>query len=127
MQKGHHLQFECLSCKTPVRFSVFELDHHSLIDCQGCTKQYALNDPILVRQLKKFEALCRQICDSEEILSNACIGIDVGDRQVKVPYKLLLTRLSSTLDLNVNGQQISIAFRMEPIQDASLLLQKSNL
>lgn len=117
MQKGHSLQFKCLSCGTPVTFSVFDLDSQATICCCSCEKKYAFTDPTLVRQLKKFEALCRQIQDSEEILGAASVGVDVGEHHVKVPYKLLLTRLSSSLDLNMAGQKVSIFFRIEPVRD----------
>lgn len=118
MQKGHTLQFHCLSCKNPVTFSIFELNGTTPICCHGCEKKYAFTDPALVRQLKKFESLCRQIQESEEILGHANVGVDVGDHHIKVPYKLLLTRLSSSLDLNIGGQKVSIFFRIEPIKDA---------
>jgi hypothetical protein len=117
MQKGHTLQFKCLSCSSPITFSVFELDAQTPICCHECEKKYAFTDATLVRQLKKFEALCRQIQDSEEILGAASVGVDVGEHHVKVPYKLLLTRLSSSLDLNMAGQKISIFFRIEPVRD----------
>src|SRR5690242_15916590 len=106
MQKGHHLQFDCQGCKKPIRFSVFQLESATPIMCEQCQKAYQFSDPTLIRQIKKFEALCRQICDSEEILSNTAVGIDVGDRHVKVPFKLLLTRLSSRLDLRIGDQPI---------------------
>lgn len=118
MQKGHTLQFKCLSCESPVTFSVFDLDSQaSHVNCHSCEKKYAFTDAALIRQLKKFEALCRQIQDSEEILGLASVGVDVGDHHVKVPYKLLLTRLSSSLDLNMGGQTVSIFFRIEPARD----------
>ncbi len=118
MQKGHNLQFDCQGCKKPVRFSVFELEQNlKPILCPHCQKAYAFSDATLIRQIKKFEALCRQICDSEEILSNTAVGIDVGDRHVKIPYKLLLTRLSSRLDLVIGNQPVSIIFRIEPAKD----------
>jgi len=120
MQKGHTLQFKCLSCQTPVMFSIFDLDNQANICCQQCEKKYAFADPVLVRQLKKFEALCHQIQDSEEILGSASVGVDVGEHHVKVPYKLLLTRLSSSLDLNIGGQKVSIFFRIEPARETPL-------
>jgi hypothetical protein len=117
MQKGHSLQFKCLSCTSPVAFSIFELDNQENICCPSCQKKYAFSDPNLIRQLKKFEALCRQIQDSEEILGAASVGVDVGEHHVKVPYKLLLTRLSSSLDLSMSGQKVSIFFRIEPTRE----------
>lgn len=118
MQKGHNLQFDCQGCKKLIHFSVFELEQtEKPIQCPHCAKIYAFSDQTLIRQIKKFEALCRQICDSEEILSNTAVGIDVGDRHVKVPFKILLTRLSSCLDLMIGKQPVVIKFRIEPVKD----------
>lgn len=118
MQKGHYLQFDCQECHQPVRFSVFELERrHDLLICPHCGQKYHLEDENLKRQLRKFEMLCRQIVDSEEILANTAVGIDVGDRHVKIPYKLLLTRLNSTLDLYIGSKPVTIEFRFEPLQD----------
>lgn len=118
MQKGHRLQILCKACKEPIQFSVFELEKGShQIQCKSCDKTYLFDDEVLVRQIKKFDTLCRTIRDSEEILSNTSVGIDVSDKHVKVPYKILLTRLSSSLDLIVGDQPLSIVFRIEPTKD----------
>lgn len=118
MQKKSILQFNCQGCHHPIKFSVFDLDdENALCCCSQCNKKYVFNDEVLKRQLKKFEALCRQIADSEEILANTAVGIDVGEHHVKVPYKLLLTRLNSTLDLLIGDQPLSISFRLEPLRD----------
>lgn len=118
MQKGHRLQFTCKGCKQHIQFSIFDLEKsdHSL-HCFHCQKSYLFSDETLIRQLKKFETLCRTISDSEEILSHTSVGVDVGDRHVKIPYKLLLTRLSSCLDLMIDGEPVSIIFRIEPSKD----------
>lgn len=118
-QQGHHLQFDCQSCKEVIPFSLFELEkkksHH--LECPKCKKKYIFSDENLLRQIKKFEALCCQIRDSEEILSNTAVGIDVGDRHIKMPFKLLLTRLNSSLDLMIGNAPLSIVFRIEPLKD----------
>lgn len=115
--KGHHLEFKCLSCNTPVAFSIFDLEASKPIPCTGCEKKYSFSDPTLVRQIKKFDALCRQIKESEEILGMSNVGVDVGEHHIKVPYKLLLTRLSTSLDLKLGDKSLSILFRMEPAKD----------
>src|ERR1700722_3814205 len=111
MQKGHFLQFCCQSCQNPIQFSVFDLEKSEGIQCSECGFLYDFNDEVLRRQLRKFENLCRQIQLSEEILSNTSVGIYLGDREVKIPYKLLLTRLNSTLDLMVGDRPLTIIFR----------------
>lgn len=122
MQKNRHqeirdLEFECQKCKAPIQFSVFALDQNPKLECNECQASYHLDDETLLRQLKKFDALCRQIHDSQEILSMASIGVDVGKTQVKIPFKLLLTRLSSCLDLTIGGKPCLISFRFEPLND----------
>lgn len=117
MQKGHTLQFSCQSCQHPIQFSVFDLERSGEIKCQGCEILYDFTDESLQRQLRKFENLCRQIQLSEEILSHASIGIFIADREIKIPYKLLLTRLNSTLDLLLGDRPLTISFRIEPVAD----------
>jgi hypothetical protein len=116
MQKGHNLEFSCQGCNQSVSFGLFDLDKQPLVECPSCHKRYSFDDT-LRRQLRKFEALCRQIQESEEILSNTAVGITIGEHNVKVPYKLLLTRLSSALELKMDGQALSINFRFEPVVD----------
>lgn len=127
MQKGHNLQFDCISCKQPVEFSIFDLENSKEpINCTQCKKQYVLDDDNLKRQLRKFEALCRQIVDSEEILGNTSVGIDIAEHHVKIPYKLLLTRLNSSIDLMIGDQPISIVFRLEPVLDIPEITNETN-
>ena len=124
MQKGHFLQFCCQSCQNPIQFSVFDLERREGISCKECGLLYDFSDEGLKRQLQKFENLCRQIQLSEEILSNTSVGIFIGDREVKIPYKLLLTRLNSTLDLMVGDRPLTITFRIEPVLDTPNLISQ---
>ena len=52
-------------------------------------------------------------------------GVMLGEHHVKVPYKLLLTRLSSSLDLTMAEQKVSIFFRIEPVRDMPEVTQKT--
>ncbi len=122
MKKGHFLQFCCQSCQNPIQFSVFELEKKQEgISCSHCGLIYDFSDEKLRSQLRKFENLCRQIQISEDILSNTSIGIYLGDREIKIPYRLLLTRLNSTLNLKVGDQLLTITFRIEPVIDTPAL------
>lgn len=117
MPKGHLLEFDCHDCKQPIRFSLFEIEQEPHLTCSHCSKKYLFEDENLKRQLQQFEALCRQIQASSEILGHTSIGVDVGDHHVKIPFKLLLTRLSSRLDLSIGDTQETLAFRFEPLKD----------
>ena len=118
MQKGHFLHFDCLRCQKSVNFSIFDLERsQGTLKCNDCSEVYSFQDETLLRQLKKFESLCRQISECEEILSDISVGIDIDGRTVRVPYKILLARLSSTLDLTIGDKPITIDFRLEPLED----------
>jgi hypothetical protein len=118
MQKGHFLQFACQTCQHPVTFSVFGLSSHGgQILCSHCNLIYDFSDTLLQDQLKQFEDLCHQIHLSESILAQTNIGVHVGDKEVKIPFKLLLTRFNTTLNLKIGQQPLSIIFRIEPLRD----------
>jgi hypothetical protein len=125
MQNGHKLQFHCQECDTPILFSVLDREHFSkIVPCEECGRKYAFDDETLLRHLTQFEALCHQIYASGEILGNSAIAIDVGNHHVKVPFNILLTRLSSVLELNVNGKKSVIFFRVEPLKDVPEVLSQ---
>jgi hypothetical protein len=118
MQKGHLLQFDCQGCDQPVHFCLFEVEaSDSAIVCPNCQKKYVLSDKTLKRQLAKFQALCWQIAESEEILGDTTVAVKVGEQEVMVPFKILLTRLTSHLNLKMGAEKRSIVFRMEPLRD----------
>jgi hypothetical protein len=118
MQRGHILHFNCQQCNESINFSIFNLEQQSNgVACSQCAQSYSFDDENLKRQLIKFEKLCRQIIESQEILGDMNVGIDVEGKKVKVPYKILLARLGATLDLNIGATPLSIEFRMDPLED----------
>ena len=84
--------------------------------CPKCGKQFGIESESIARQILLFSDLCKQIKAAEEILSNASIAVAVGNKEVKVPFKLLLTRLKSTLDLEIDGQKLCVSKRAEPLK-----------
>jgi NAD-dependent SIR2 family protein deacetylase len=126
MRVGHKLEFTCQKCNNPVLFSVLDSEHFDgLILCPQCGKKYAFGNETMVRHLRLFEALCRQIHASQEILGRTSIAINVGPHHVEVPYRLLLTRFSSIMELMIGDQKVNIAFRVEPLRDVRDLQEAS--
>ncbi len=115
MQRAPHLEFSCLECQAPVAFCLFEIED-APIQCPHCSKPYRFASEIL-QKLRKFEALCRTIHDCEEILGDTSVAIDVGSCHVKVPFRLLLTRLGSVMTLKLGEKTLEICFRTEPLAD----------
>jgi|SaaInlStandDraft_3_1057020.scaffolds.fasta_scaffold205483_1 hypothetical protein len=118
MQQGHQLCFSCIQCSHDVIFSVLnDYTASDVITCTHCDKEYVF-DTTIASQLEKFEALCRQIHLSQDILGDASIAVSVDNREVKIPYKILLTRLNSVMTLSIgSNEDIAIRFRVEPIDE----------
>src|ERR1700733_7467388 len=115
IQVGHKLQFHCQECDAPILFSVLNREHFSkIVPCCMCGCKYAFDDETLLRHLTQFEALFNQIHASEEILGSTAIAIDVGNHHVKVPFNILLTRLSSVIELHINGATTVIFLEVGP-------------
>lgn len=124
MKKPSSLHFNCTECQNPVLFSVTDdFSPTKILTCEKCAKEYSLSEQIL-SQLRKFEALCKQIQESKEIFGQSAIAVDVGPHQVKIPFQLLLTRLSSVLELDIGGEKTNISFRVDTL--AGFSLEKSS-
>lgn len=118
MHRTHQLEFACRGCLSPVTFSLLDLDSlQQAVRCTHCHAEYHLEDPTLQRQLQLFVALCEQVRASKEILANTAVGIDIAGHSVSIPYNLLLTRFTSTLDLVIGDEKVSIRCRVEPLLD----------
>ena len=117
MVAAFSINVHCTHCS-----SLVSIPHHPtkklpwVAKCPGCGKQFGIESPTIARQVKLFIDLCQQIKASEEILANAAIAVTVGSTEVKIPFRLLLTRLKTSLDLDVEGKKISVSSRIEPLK-----------
>jgi len=118
MQKGHSLSFPCTHCGEDVAFNIRSLQDNALhIECKGCKKPYLFEEGPLLTQIRKFLNLVDVLRNSEDILSMTSVAIRVGDKEVQIPYKLLLTRLTSHLEIEMDGKKVHLLFRSEPAKD----------
>jgi len=128
VQLGSVLEFHCVAegCRHAIRFSILDVSSDHRLSCSACGQRYFFN-PELVRALSKFDKLCRAIHESEEILSDTSVAVNVSSHEVKIPFRLLLTRLNTSLTLRimqeVEGKNverpIEIMFRLQPLTDIS--------
>ncbi len=118
MQVGNNLEFRCIKdgCGELVKFSVFDIAKNHSIRCAACGKEYTFGEE-LTRKLDKFEKLCRAVNEAKDILSDTNVGINVYSHEVRIPFRLLLTRLNTQLNLTVGGRDIQIRFRVSPSKD----------
>ena len=118
LQVGETLEFNCIKngCNQAIRFSIFDISKENfIIKCSNCENEYKFNSD-LIDKIIKFEKLCQAVMDAEDILGSTNVAIDVGGHNVKVPFRLLMTRLNTQLDLNINDKQIQIKFRLMPLE-----------
>jgi len=111
---AHHIEFECISCGNMIVFSILSMGDDSGLICSKCGKQYKFNKELLDK-IRRFEKLLIAVHDVKDMLEYANIAIAIKDEEVKVPYRLLLTRLNTLLRLSVNGKALTFRFRVDPI------------
>ena len=126
MQLGSVLEFHCVAegCRHAIKFSILDVTTDHRLSCSACGQRYYFN-PELVGALATFDKLCRAIHESEEILSDTNVAVNVAGHEVKIPFRLLLTRLNTSLTLRItqelNGKDverpIDIQFRLQPLTD----------
>jgi hypothetical protein len=118
---GNNIEFECIQngCKKSIQFSLVQAQKDHKILCEGCKNEYRL-DQDLVQRLKSFEVLVGAVKNAREILSTTSVGVTVGDKTVKVPYRLLLTRMTTMLDLKIGDQTLTFRFRVEPLKEEEI-------
>ena len=126
VQLGSVLEFHCVAegCSHAMRFSILDVKGDQRLTCAACGQKYFFNSE-LVSALAKFDSLCRAIHESEGILSDTNVAVNVGGHEIKIPFRLLLTRLNTSLTIRipqeVNGKTvehpIDIQFRLQPLTD----------
>lgn len=125
-QHPHLFSLSCSECNHSIEIPVRALSKLPLIvTCNHCEKQYGFHDSTLITQMKQFISLCKEIKASEDILSKTSIAVHTGAQEVKIPFKLLLTRLRSTFDLQVGDKKITLSYRTEPKKIAEALEQET--
>ncbi len=118
------LELAC-ECGQDVPFSLADIsENKTIVACPSCGKKYGFQEGPLTKKIKLFTDLCKTIRESEEILGDTNVAVDVGPHQAKVPFKLLLTRLRSTLDLKIGDRTLVISYRTEPSLVAKALETK---
>lgn len=111
---ANHIELTCIACARPVSFSLMDITSGSELKCKECGKKYVFNEE-LIEKISRFEKLLAAVYDARDLLGNANVGISFNEQEVKVPYRLLLTRLNTMLTLNVGDKEMAFRFRIEPL------------
>ena len=118
MRNYKQIEFKCLgeNCGKPVIFKLQEMAEKAVVRCPRCSKEYNFNGNF-VDKLKKFDRLISAIKDARDILGDTNVAVNFKNQEVRVPYRLLLTRMNTLLTISVGNQKIEFRFRVEPLSD----------
>ena len=114
----NNIEFTCINenCDEFLCLSLKDIENGSSVSCSGCGKSYTFNEEFICK-MKKFEKLVLAVREAEDILGNTNVAINIKGHQIKVPYRLLLTRLNTLITLNMGNKEISFRFRIEPLNE----------
>jgi len=113
------IDFDCIEddCEKNIQFDLLKLkDDNGKITCQNCHRIYEFEKAFL-KKLEKLRVLILAVQDAEDILGDCNVAIVTPSGEVKVPYRLMLTRLNTLISLSLNGKRRDFNFRVEPLND----------
>ena len=115
------IEFDCIetNCNSSIQFNLLQLkDQNGKIKCKNCHKLYQFDKEFLAK-LDKLRTLILAVRDAEDILGDCNISVVSPAGEVKLPYRLLLTRLNTLISLNCEGKKLEFNLRLEPLTDTA--------
>lgn len=115
------VDFACLDegCSDTVLFNVMELrQSKGRVACTACHREYCF-DAGFLDKLERLRHLILAVMSAEDILGDINVAVTTPAGDVKIPYRLLLTRLNSVISLQVGGRTVDFNFRIEPLENGS--------
>ncbi len=116
-----NIDFACVDdeCNNAVRFNLMELrESRGRVRCTECHRQYSFDAPFLDK-LERLRSLIGAVMAAEDILGDVNVAVTTPAGEVKIPYRLLLTRLNTLITLQVGEKKVDFNFRVEPLEDGS--------
>lgn len=113
---GATLDFCCKGqgCQGIIKFNLSDIvDPDFQAICPECHSSYELDDE-LRGKLKRMLELIIAIRNSEDILGDSVVSVNVAGGEVRIPYALLLTRLNTMITLDIGGEKTDFHLWVEP-------------
>lgn len=115
------IDFDCIEdeCTATIQFNL--MDAHAndgQVKCDACHHCYQFDD-VFLGKLSQLKELVIAVQASEDILGSCNVAVTTPGGEIKVPYRLLLTRMNTLISLSVMDTTIDFNFRVEPLNDAA--------
>ena len=110
------IDFHCFvdGCTGVVKFNLADIGGRDFqAVCPVCHRAYALEKD-LRDKLRRMLELINALRDSEDILGDSVVSVNVAGGEVRIPYALLLTRLNTLITLELDGKKVDFHLWVEP-------------
>lgn len=110
------IDFHCFvdDCTGVVKFNLADIGSRDFqAVCPVCHRAYALEHD-LRDKLRRMLELINALRDSEDILGDSVVSVNVAGGEVRIPYALLLTRLNTLITLELGGKKVDFHLWVEP-------------
>ncbi|MFW6413835.1 MAG: hypothetical protein ACOCZS_00915 [Verrucomicrobiota bacterium] len=116
------VDFICLDseCESVIKFNIMDLEESGgRVSCPECYREYRFDKPFLDK-LQRLRKLIMAVREAEDLLGDVNVAITTSTEEVKIPYRLLLTRLNTTITIDMGGRKVDFNFRIEPLNEESI-------
>lgn len=116
------IEFKCIQkkCLNPILFNLGEVEQKSSLDCPHCGKLYVFHQDFIVK-MSKFVNLINAVQNARDILGDTSVAVQMKDQEVKIPYRLLLTRMNTLITLKMDEGELTFRFRVEPLNTKDVI------
>ncbi|MFO7821625.1 MAG: hypothetical protein R6V56_06200 [Lentisphaeria bacterium] len=113
------VDFICLDddCESVIKFNILDLEEsNGRVTCPVCHREYDFDRPFL-QKLERLRNLILSVREAEDLLGDVNVAITTSTDEVRIPYRLLLTRLNTIISIDIGGRQVDFNFRIEPLNE----------
>ncbi|MCJ8332106.1 MAG: hypothetical protein HRT89_09545 [Lentisphaeria bacterium] len=111
------VDFQCIDCAETIDFNLMTLqENDGQVSCKHCHRPFKFSKKFQ-EKLLKLRQLIVAIREAEDIIDDCNVSVTTAIDNVKVPYRLLLTRMNTLISLKVSNKVIDFNFRIEPLND----------
>lgn len=116
------VSFGCIEadCDGDIRFNIMDMvKQNGVVQCPCCHRIYQFDEQFQdkLQRLRKMVLAVRQ---AEDLLDSTNIGVTTLMGEVKLPYRLLLTRMTTVFSVEVEGKKVDFFFRTEPLNETEM-------
>ena len=111
--------FICLDeeAESVMKFNIMDLEEAGgRVTCPECRREYDF-DRSFLDKLERLRTLILSVRAAEDLLGDVNVAITTSTEEIRIPYRLLLTRLNTIISIDIGGVKVDFNFRIEPLNE----------